>query len=315
LARSAHPDVRRFFVPHKVEQPTANRTLLPEGYGLGARDSVPRAVAYMLMSSASFAAMGAMVKAAGDLPVHEKVFFRNLVTLAITAAIAWRRRENPFGPTRNLPLLLARSAAGLVGVFFYFYAIGHLTLADASLLNKIAPFFVTLLAVTWLGETLRPRVALGLVLAFAGAALVIRPTFALHPLPTLAGLGSALGAGTAYAIVRRLKGREHPRRIVFYFSLISTLVMAVPLAVHAVEPTPWQWVWLLGTGVFAAGGQIFLTMAYHHAPAAQISIFTYNHVLFALIIGMVVWGEHPSPLTYAGGALIVIAAVMNRNAR
>ena len=53
----------------------------------------------------------------------------------------------------------------------------------------------------------------------------------------------------------------------------------------------WQWAWLLGTGLFAAGGQVFLTLAYHHAPAAQISIWGYNHVLFSLIIGLVVWGE------------------------
>ena len=62
------------------------RFLLPEGYELDLRDSLPRAVGYMLLSAASFAVMGAMVKAAGAVPVHEKVFFRNLVTLGITSA-------------------------------------------------------------------------------------------------------------------------------------------------------------------------------------------------------------------------------------
>lgn len=289
--------------------------ILPEGYGLDVRDSLGRATAFMLLSAACFALMGAMVKAAGDLPVHEKVFFRNLVTLGVTVGMAIRRRENPFGPTRHLRLLLARSFAGLGGVFLYFYAIGHLNLADAALLNKVSPFFVTILAALWLGERLTGRVAVGLLLAFAGAILVLEPSFGAQPLPALAGLGSALCAGLAYTIVRRLKGRERPFRIVFFFSFVSTLAMLPLLVVDPVMPTGWAWVWLLGTGLAAAGGQVFLTLAYHRAPAGQISIWSYGHVLFSLLLGLAVWGEHPALLTWLGGALIVVAAVLNRRGR
>jgi drug/metabolite transporter (DMT)-like permease len=289
--------------------------ILPEGYGLGARDSMRRAVGFMLLSAASFAVMGAMVKAAGALPVHEKVFFRNLVTLAITAGLAWRRRENPFGPTPHLGLLLLRSFAGLGGVSLYFYAIGHLTLADASMLNKVSPFFVTLLAAVFLGERITRRVGGGLVLAFAGALLVMKPAFDLQPLPALAGLGSAFCAGLAYTVVRHLRGRVQPRRIVFYFSLVSTLATTPLLVLWPVMPQGWQWVWLLGTGVFAAGGQVFLTLAYHNAPAGQVSIWSYNHVLFALLIGLVVWGEQPGLVSIGGGVLIILAALLNRRTR
>jgi drug/metabolite transporter (DMT)-like permease len=298
-------------------RPTARHRpdLAPAGRGTGTPDSLPRAVLYMLLSAASFAIMGAMVKAAGDLPVHQKVFFRNLVTLAITGLMAWRQRENPFGPTRHLGLLLARSLAGLCGVFLYFYAIGHLTLADASFLVHLSPFWVTLLAALWLGERLTRPIAISLALAFLGAALVIRPGFAWQPLPALAGFGAAFFAGLAYTVVRRLKGLEQPRRIVFYFSLVSTAAMVPLLIWRHTEPTGWQWAWLLGTGVFAAGGQVLLTLAYHHAPAGRISIWSYNNVLFSLIIGLAVWGEAPALVSLAGGALIVAAAVLNHRAR
>ena len=289
--------------------------LLPEGYGLGARDSMPRAIVFMLLSSASFAGMAAMVKAAGEMPVHEKVFFRNLVTLAITVIMAWRHRENPFGPTRHLKLLLTRAVCGLGGVLLYFYAIGKLTLADASMLNKVSPFFVTIFAALWLGEKLTRRVVVGVLVAFAGALLVIRPGFHMQLVPALAGLGSALFAALAYTVVRKLKGKARPRRIVFYFSLVSTVAMIPPLIWHHEMPMGWQWVWLLGTGVFAAGGQVFLTLAYHHGPATQISIWSYNHVLFALLVGLAVWGERPDIVSLAGGILIVAAALMNRHTR
>ena len=291
------------------------RPLLPEGYGLGAQDSMPRAVSYMLLSGASFAVMTAMVKAAGDLPVHEKVFFRNLVTLVVTVILATRRHENPFGPTPHLKWLLVRSLAGLSGVLLYFYAIGHLSLADASLLNKVSPFFVTMFAAIWLGERITRPVALGLGLAFIGATLVIKPGFDWQPLPALAGLGSGLFAGLAYTVVRKLKGHESPRRIVFYFSLISTVAMIPFLVWRHVMPVGWQWVWLLGTGLAAAGGQVFLTLAYHHAPAAQISIWGYAHVLFAFIIGLAIWGEQPDMASILGAGLIVGAALLNRRTR
>ena len=229
--------------------------------------------------------------------------------------MAWQRRENPFGPTPHLGLLLLRSLAGLGGVSLYFYAIGHLTLADASMLNKVSPFFVTLLAAVFLGERITRRVGGGLVLAFAGALLVMKPAFDLQPLPALAGLGSAFCAGLAYTVVRHLKGRVQPRRIVFYFSLVSTLATTPLLVLWPVMPQGWQWVWLLGTGVFAAGGQVFLTLAYHNAPAGQVSIWSYNHVLFALLIGLVVWGEQPGLVSIGGGVLIILAALLNRRTR
>jgi drug/metabolite transporter (DMT)-like permease len=298
---------------HTSHQPHDHQ---PAGaFATGQQDDLPRAIVYMLLSAASFAVMAAMVKAAGELPVHQKVFFRNLVTLVITALMAWQQRENPFGPTRHLPLLLLRSLAGLTGVFLYFYAIGHLTLADASLLVHLSPFWVTLLAALWLGERITRPIALSLALAFTGAALVIRPGLDWQPLPALAGFGAAFFAGLAYTVVRKLKGRENPRRIVFYFSLISTAAMVPLLVWHHVMPTGWQWVWLLGTGVFAAGGQVMLTLGYHHAPAGRISIWSYNNVLFSLILGLVVWSEAPAVISLLGGALIITAAVLNHRAR
>ena len=131
----------------------------------------------------------------------------------------------------------------------------------------------------------------------------------LATLPALAGLGSGLFAGLAYVLVRSLKGREGPNRIILTFSLVSCLAMAPFLVAAPPRPTPGQWLALAGTGVFAAGGQYGLTFAYHHARASRISVFTYLHVLFAMVLGFVFFDERPDALSLLGGALIVIAAV------
>jgi len=267
-----------------------------------------RAMVWMIFSGLSFALMGAAVKFAGDLPLPMKVFFRNLVTLAITSAVVLRTRDNPFTPTPHWRLLLLRSLSGLCGVFLYFLALGKLNLADASLLNKTSPFFVMIFAVWLLKEPFDRRMIPVLAAAFAGAMLVIKPSFDVAFLPAAGGFASGMFAGLAYTIVRSLKGRESPNRIIFTFSLVSCLATAPFLFFNHAQPDAGQWLALLGTGVFAAGGQYGLTFAYHHAQASRISVFTYLHVLFAVAVGLIVFDERPDLLTLTGGLMIVWAA-------
>lgn len=295
----------------RADKPNLHRTMRPAPHATprdGAVDNMPRAMAWMLLSGLSFALMGAMVKASGDVPLAGKVFFRNLVTLGITTIIALRTRENVLAPSGQAWRLILRSLSGLMGVALYFYALGNIHLADASLLNKTSPFFASALAIFFLREKFHRMLVPALGLAFVGAMLVIKPSFEGEVVPALAGLGSGFFAGIAYTLVRSMKGRFSPNRIIFTFSLISSLATAPFLLIDPPSPTAAQWWMLIGTGVFAAGGQFGLTFAYHHARVSRISIFTYLHVLFALVVGFVVWGERPDLWSWAGGVLIVTAA-------
>lgn len=274
-------------------------------------DNMTRAMLWMTLSGISFALMGATVKLSGDAPLTTKVFFRNLVTMIITISPAVRKLSNPFGPTPHLNRLVTRSLAGLAGVFFYFFALYHLSLAEASLLNKTSPFFVTIFAVFFLKEKFHRSMIPALLLAFTGALLVIKPKFDLTILPALAGLGSGMCAGIAYTLVRSLKGKEEPSRIIFYFSFISTGATLPFLFLWPISPTPQQWLALIGTGLFAAGGQYGLTHAYHFAPASRISVFTYLHVLFSLVVGYVLWQEQPDAWSILGGFLIVGGGIVS----
>ncbi len=276
-------------------------------------DNMPRAMAWMVVSGLCFALMAATVKLAGDIPVTMKVFFRNLVTLGITSAVAVNMRENPFGRTPHAKLLILRSLCGLGGVLLYFLALDKLSLADASLLNKTSPFFVLVFAVILLKEPFDRVLIPALIAAFLGAMLVIKPSFDYELLPAIGALASGLLSGLAYTMIRALKGRESPNRIIFTFSLVSTLATLPFLIVSPPLPTAGQWLALLGTGIFAAGGQYGLTFAYHHARATRISVFTYLHVLFALILGFVIWDERLDAASLVGGALIVGAAVFTHH--
>lgn len=274
-------------------------------------DNAGRAVFAIIMASLSFSLVGVMVRLAGDVPVYEKVFFRSVVSLVAMGAVAIRYRENPFAQGRLIPTLILRGVFGTAAMFLYFYAIGHLNLADAKILNKLSPFFVTIFAVLFLKERLAKHLVPALLLAFAGAALVLKPQLDYEAVPAIGGLVSAMCSGGAYTVVRSLRGKLPPYTIVFWFSLVSVVAAAVPTALGCACPTPTQWLALLGAGVFATTGQFSLTYAYHQAPASRLSIYNYAHVVFAGVLALTLWGEFPDALSLAGIALIIGAAVWN----
>ncbi len=264
----------------------------------------------MAVSSLSFAIMSLMVRQAGDLPLLEKVLFRNLISLIIAIVIIAKNGESFWGQPKNRKYLILRSIGGLGGVMMYFYCISNMNMSDGTMLNKLSPFFVILFASFFLKEKLNRHQIIGIIIAFLASLLIIKPQFDLVVLPAVLGLGSAVFAGFAYAIIRLLNIRgESPGTIVFYFSLIS-LVVTLPGAIaNFVVPTPVQWLYLLGIGVFAGIGQMFMTESYHYSRASDIAPYKYLHVLFTAIISIIFLGEAPDLLSILGSVIIVGAFI------
>lgn len=282
------------------------------GQSLICSDHAGRAIGMIVLSGACFAMVGACIRLAGDIPLHEKMFFRSIVALVAIWLLLAREGVNPFARGSRTGLLVTRGVLGTVVMALYFYAIDNLTLADATILNKLSPFFVIVFAGLFLKEKLTRRVAIALVVAFAGAALVIKPQLDLKAVPAMAGLMSAVVSGATFTIMRSLKGKETPYRIVFFFSLITTLATLPPTLLVFQRPDTLQWMWLLGAGVFATVGQIAFTLGSQQAPVTELSVFNYAHVIFALIVGELLWGELPDVLSLTGSALIIGAAVLSR---
>ena len=96
----------------------------------------------IILSAFSFACMNLFVKLAGDVPSFEKCFFRNIIALVFAIAIIIKKKVKlNINRTTVFPLIM-RAAGGTMGLLCNFYAIDHLVIADASMLNKLSPFFV-----------------------------------------------------------------------------------------------------------------------------------------------------------------------------
>lgn len=264
----------------------------------------------IIISAFCFALMSMFVRLSGDLPTPEKSFFRNFVAFIFALIIMIKDRKDFHFQKRNLPLLIGRSLAGTFGILGNFYAVDHLALGDASILNKMSPFFAVLFSLIFLKEKLKLYQALILMGAFVGVIFVVKPTFSNTALfPALCGLLGGIGAGAAYSMVRALGKRgEKGSFIVLFFSGFSCLVMIPFLIFNFKMFTPVQLAFLLLAGLSAAGGQFSITAAYTYAPAREISIYDYSQIIFASLLGFFVFADVPDVFSIIGYVIIVAMA-------
>lgn len=270
-----------------------------------------RGVFFLVLSAFFFAVMGLFVRLAGELPTFQKCFFRNSIA-AIVAFIMLCKSGSFKMQKGSFPALLARSTAGTVGIVCNFYAIDHLTVADASILNKLSPFFAVLFSALILKEKAGWKNWLLIGVAFFGALFVVKPSFSSQTtIPALIGVLGGLGAGLAYSFVRYLGNRgERPAMIVFFFSVFSC-VAVLPMTIIQFQPMElMQVVFLLLAGLCASAAQFSITAAYSFAPAREISVFDYSQVIFSAILGIIVLWEFPDYLSVIGYVIIIGAAVV-----
>ncbi|MBO5081061.1 MAG: DMT family transporter [Lachnospiraceae bacterium] len=259
-----------------------------------------------------FALMNLFVNLAGDVPVIQKAFFRNAVALIFSGIVLFKNttKEERKVTKDNFWLLFLRSLAGGIGFVCNFYAVDHMNISDASMLNKLAPFFVIIFSAIFLKEKANWFQWLSVVLAFVGSLFIVKPTFGMEVIPAVAGLIGGLGAGIAYTCVRKLgqKGTKSTF-IVFFFSAFTSVILA-PIVIFNYQPMEWwQWGFLILTGLAASGGQFCVTAAYTYAPAKEISVYDYSQVIFAAILGFFFLNQVPDVFSIIGYAIIIVVAI------
>lgn len=271
-----------------------------------------KGVLCIIVSAFCFAFMNAFVRLSGDLPSVQKSFFRNFVAFFFALIILIRSKEKINVTKESVPYLLLRSIFGTLGILCNFYAVDHLVLSDASMLNKMSPFFTILFSFLLLKERLTAFQTVSVIIAFLGSLFIIKPTFTnMDLIPSLLGLLGGIGAGAAYTMVRKLGslGVKGPF-VVFFFSGFSC-VTTLPFLIIYFEPMTWvQILMLLGAGLSAAGGQFSITAAYYYAPAREISVYDYSQIIFAALLGFILFDQIPDALSFLGYVIIIGVAIV-----
>ncbi len=272
-----------------------------------------KGILYIITAAFFFALMNLFVRLAGDLPSIQKSFFRNFVAMIFAGGMLLKARPSLKLDKGSWGILLLRAIFGTLGILCNFYAIDHLVLADATMLNKMSPFFAILLSVILLKEKISLFQGCAVAAAFGGVLMVIQPSGSnLDVGPALIGLFGGMFAGIAYTMVRLLgkRGVAGPF-IVFFFSAFSCAATLPSLILQFTPMTAAQLVILLLAGASAAAAQFSITAAYCHAPAREISIYDYSQIVFAAILGFVFLHQVPDALSLAGYGVICAAALAN----
>lgn len=278
--------------------------------GQGHSKQLHKAILCIISAAFFFALMNLFVSLSGDVPTIQKTFFRNLFAMFIASGVMIKNRCSIIPPKGARLDLFLRSAFGYLGVVCNFYAISRLNISDASLLNKMSPFFAIIFS-TFLLKEKADKVQWAIILtAFAGALFVIKPSFQNAELiPSISGFIGGVCAGLAYTFVRRATGKGvKSYYVVFFFSAFSTLA-ALPFVVFGYSPMTWQqFLSLVFAGVSAAIAQFCITSAYSFAPAKEVSIYDYSQIIFAALLGFIVMGQVPDMWSFIGYGIIIAAA-------
>lgn len=262
---------------------------------------------FIMLAAFFFASMNVFVKLSGNIPSIQKSFFRNFIAAIFALIILIKNKEDFHYHKKDLPMLILRSSFGTLGILCNFYAVDHLLVSDASMLNKLSPFFVIICSSLFLKEKVNNVQRISVIIAFIGSLFVIKPSINfMSNINSIIGVIGALGAGVAYTCVRQLGKQGVPSaKIVFFFSCFSCLVVLPNIIFHYTPMTIQQFLLLIGAGLMAAGGQFSITAAYTHAPAKEISVFDYTQVIFAAALGFFFLNQIPDIYSIIGYIIII----------
>lgn len=269
-----------------------------------------RGILWMLVAGIFFTAMVTLIKILGErLHVAEIILIRQVIMTIIVAPVIISGLPGSL-KTKRPGLHVIRVGCASVAMLAGFTAIIHLPLADATAIAFSKTFFLTIFAILFLGEIVGPHRWAATAVGFLGVVIILQPGgdtgFSIYA--GMAVLGAA-AAGIVMIIIRKLSQVERPVTILTYQAFFVGLIM-LPIALYNWQtPTLEELGLLLLVGMASWAGQMCNIRAFRAGEASALAALDYARLIYATIIGFLVFGEVPAPVTYAGAALIVAGAL------
>jgi drug/metabolite transporter (DMT)-like permease len=265
-------------------------------------------MALMLVAGLCVAAMSACVRHVSS-DVHPMVigFFRAVFGLLAFAPFLLRSGLKPL-KTRRVGLHAVRGILNVAGMLTYFTALSLAPLAKVTALGFSAPLFATVLAFLVLGETIRARRITALIVGYLGALVIVRPGFVALDTGSLYALASAAAWGLGMIVIKVLSRTESSMTITVYMTLFGMPIALLAAAPVWQTPTLVQAAWLAAIGILASLANLSVAQAFKEADLTAVLPLDFTKLIWASMIGYLVFAEVPSPWTWVGGIMIFSAA-------
>ncbi|WP_375228448.1 DMT family transporter [Roseobacter sp. S98] len=264
---------------------------------------------WMLVTGLCFIAVTALVKYIGPrLPPVEMAFLRYLLGLVFLLPALGALCEARLSP-RQWRLFTLRGVMHGLGVMLWFYAMVRIPIADVTAMNYLAPVYVTIGAALFLGERLAFRRIAAVAAALIGALIILRPGFREVSTGHLAMLGAALAFGGSYLSAKVMADEVKPSVVVAMLSIFVTIVLAPFALIEWVTPTLMDLVLLFAVACFAVGGHYTMTLAFAAAPLTVTQPVTFTQLVWAVLLGALVFDESVDVWVVTGGIVILASVV------
>ncbi len=282
--------------------------------------NILKAILLKLTSALFFAMMAALVRYLGTrYPVGQVVFFRSAFAIVPVVAMLAVRNELISAVRTGRPLgHLGRGSIAVFAMFLNFAAFARLPLVDATAISFAAPLITVAFAAIFLGEHVRIYRWSAVVVGFVGVIVMLWPYLdyrhftganAAGAIGSICALVAAFGNSAAVIQTRRLTSTETTSAIVFYFSIICALAGLATLPFGWRTPDTIELAALIGLGLCGGLAHIFLTESYRFAPASVIAPFDYTAMVWAFVLGFVMFGELPTVSVYIGSVIVAGAGI------
>ncbi len=257
-----------------------------------------------------FTSIAAIVKWLSVFLPNESIVFFSLFFMMMIL-LPWVLRQGITKiRTQHFRFHLVRSLSGLGAMYCLFYAYANMPLAEAIVIKMTMPFWLIIISFWWLKEAVSKKTGWAIVVGFFGVVVILKPGFVTLELVFMIVLVGSFFEALAMSAIRRMAKTETSLQIVFYFTLISTIISAIPLSWAWVTPTWQAWLLLLLIGIVSTIAQLLRTQAYQRAPAAKIAPFTYISVILATLYGWLFWHEMIDFWFLMGTGLIISAGLL-----
>lgn len=268
-------------------------------------DAPIKGVFWMLVTGLCFVAVTALVKFLGNrIPPAESAFLRYLLGLVFLIPMIGTLRRAKITP-RLWALFASRGIIHSGGVILWFYAMTQIPLAEVTAMNYLSPVYVTLGAALFLGETLAARRIAAVLVALIGAAIILRPGFREISPGHIAMLFTAMAFGASYLLAKFTVDGTNPVVVVAMLSIWVTLGLA-PFALAVwVSPTLEELMILFAVACFATLGHFTMTLAFAAAPVTVTQPVTFLQLIWATLLGALVFAEPVDIWVGLGGGLIL----------
>lgn len=265
-------------------------------------------VILMLLASASFATMAAMIKAIGpEIPLSQLIFLRCLLAAPVFFVIIITQGMPALVKARKV--LVGRTLLGMTAMYCFFYALTHMPLADCIFIGRSQPLLLALFAPYVLGEKTPKAAWFAIITGLAGVMIIMNPS-ANWSFAAWMALGGAATSAGAHLLVRRLNRTDYPLVIVFNFIVITGFITAFWALPNFVPLSKTQWLLITGVALFASLGQMLMTSAYRRDRAPAVAAASYSSVILSVVYGYFLWHEIPHPLAWIGGVLIIAGGML-----